>query len=106
MPVCQSDCNSCLARTVNGVNAPRGSNTEAASRRSPRLVPCVSEAACDGGQIDSWSSRGFQEIPSVFQSLERSTLERSSAGKSERASGALLAHFVRWKPPRLRRSEA
>ncbi|KRY81892.1 hypothetical protein T4D_10799 [Trichinella pseudospiralis] len=94
MPVCQSDCNSCLARTVNGVNAPRGSNTKAASR-SPRLVPCVSEVACDKRQIGSWSSWGSQEIPSVFQSLERSTLDQSSAGKSERASGALLTHFVR-----------
>ncbi|KRZ06248.1 hypothetical protein T4B_1677 [Trichinella pseudospiralis] len=49
---------SAAVTAVNGVNAPRGSNTEAASRRSPRLVPCVSEVACDGGQIDSWSSWG------------------------------------------------
>ncbi|KRY64857.1 hypothetical protein T4B_11403 [Trichinella pseudospiralis] len=77
MPVCQSDCNSCWARRVNRVNAPRGSNIEAASRRSPRLVPCVSEVACNGGQIDSWSCWGSQEIPSFFKSLKRSKLEQS-----------------------------
>ncbi|KRX12496.1 hypothetical protein T07_14067 [Trichinella nelsoni] len=46
-----------------------------------------------------WSLCRFQCKPSVFHSRSSSAEDTSSGGRSINASGSLLAHFLRAKPP-------
>ncbi|KRZ29238.1 hypothetical protein T4C_5073 [Trichinella pseudospiralis] len=105
-PFSHNDWKRILARTRKGARHPSGSETHAAALNICRFVfpPCG--RIFSGSMNVRWSPLRSQKIPNVFPGQPPVPRAVFSAGTALRASGSLLAHLCRWKPPEANRESS
>ncbi|KRY10003.1 hypothetical protein T12_10779, partial [Trichinella patagoniensis] len=99
VPRCHRVWRNTFARTVNGAKHPTGSKTRIAVLNSDRFDSPPGLSTTASGEKVKTSPRGSHCIPSVFQRWLLLEADLSSTGTDVNASGSLLAHLCKWKPP-------
>ncbi|KRX33553.1 hypothetical protein T4B_1228 [Trichinella pseudospiralis] len=99
VPRCHRVWRNIFARTVNGAKHPTGSKTRNAVLNNDRFDSPLGLFTMAGGEKVKTSPRRSHCIPSVFQRWLLLEADLTSSGTDVNASGSLLAHLCRWKPP-------